>query len=197
MNSFKLARVRGFLNSKDIKFFCWSCCYVVMLLLCLFAGLTLITGCAVKGERTYAQKTGELSVIIDGFHNDEGKAILSLFAQEDGFPDDMDKAWQNLQVKIESGRAQALFAEVPYGEYALSILHDEDGDKRMQSGWLGQPREGFGFSGRPDYNFGPPAFSDAAFLLISSTREIVARMRYDTVRQKKQIKQRTVQDGKQ
>jgi uncharacterized protein (DUF2141 family) len=158
--------------------------------------LLLISGCAAKSDRTFAQETGELSVVIDGFHNDKGEAILSLFAQKDGFPKDMEKAWQTLQLNIESGRAHGIFTDVPYGEYALSILHDEDGDKQMQKDWLGKPREGFGFSGQPDYNFGPPGFSDAAFLLVSSSREVVIWIKYDTMRQKKQLERRTLQDGK-
>jgi len=61
---------------------------------------------------------------------------------------------------------------------------------------LGQPREGFGFSGRPEYNFGPPAFDDTAFLLVSATRQIVVWVRYETERQNKQNNRRADQNGK-
>jgi len=195
-NFFNLTSIPGSHNNKDIKFFCRSCRKVAISLLCLFTGLVLVTGCAAKSERTFAQKRGELSVVIDGFRNDEGEAIISLFMQKDGFPDDMEKAWQSLEVDIESGRAQALFPDLPYGEYALSLLHDEDGDKQMKSSWLGKPREGFGFSGRPDYNFGPPDFADSSFLLVSDDREIMVRVKYDTMRQKRQNEGRAAQNGK-
>jgi len=195
-NFFNLTSIPGSHNNKDIKFFCRSCRKVAISLLCLFTGLVLVTGCAAKSERTFAQKRGELSVVIDGFRNDEGEAIISLFMQKDGFPDDMEKAWQSLEVDIESGCAQALFPDLPYGEYALSILHDEDGDKQMKSSWLGKPREGFGFSGQPDYNFGPPTFADSAFLLVAADREIMVRVKYDTMRQKRQNEGRAAQNGK-
>ena len=156
----------------------------------------MLTGCAVQEGRTFLLERGALSAEIAGFRNNKGEAIVSLFSVDGGFPKDMERAWQNQRLKIESGRAHALFTDVPYGEYALSVLHDENGDKQMKSSWLGQPREGFGFSGRPRYNFGPPTFSDAAFLLVSTNREIVIWMKYETERKKTQGKRRTAQDGK-
>ena len=153
-------------------------------------------GCAEQAVRSFPQKNGELSVDIEGFRSDEGKAIISLYAAGGGFPDGIERAWQTQSVIIESGHVHVLFTGVPYGEYALSALHDEDGDGQMKKSWLGQPLEGFGFSGRPEYNFGPPAFADTSFLLLSATREIEVWMRYDTLRKNKQAERRTAQDGK-
>ncbi len=195
-NILNLTRTPDFHKSKDQHCFLPASFKVALLVLCLFAGLVMITGCGVKGIRTFPQKTGELSVEIKGFRNDDGEAIVSLFSEDRGFPDDTEKAWQNRWVKIASGRAQVHFTAVPYGKYALSVLHDEDADGLMKTRWLGQPLEGFGFSGRPDYNFGPPAFADASFLLVSATRKIVVWMRYDTVRKTKQDERRSTQDGK-
>jgi len=183
-------------NNKALKLFLRPCCNVAGLLFCLFAGLLLCAGCSTKNSVIPAKQTGQLSAQIKGFRNDAGEAIVSLFATAGGFPDDMGKAWQNLRLKIESGRASALFTAVPYGEYALCVLHDEDGDSQMKSSWLGQPLEGFGFSGRPEYNFGPPDFAEASFLLISEDREIVVVMRYDTARKEKQDDRRVGRSGK-
>lgn len=177
-------------NSKGCNFSLLLDCGLVRTVLCLAALLTLM-GCAAREGRIFPRQTGELSVSIEGFRNNNGDAVISLFATEKGFPDDMERAWQNQQVKIVSGHAYVLFKDVPYGEYALSILHDEDGDNHMNSGWLGKPLEGFGFSGRPEYKFGPPDFADAAFLLVSEIREITVLMRYGTEREKMQVERRT------
>jgi len=59
---------------------------------------------------------------------------------------------------------------------------------RMERSWLGLPREGFGFSGRPEYNFGPLSFVDTAFLLPAKSKQVVVWMRYETDRQQKQDK---------
>lgn len=165
-------------------------------LLGLLVWQVLTTGCSSKSDHTFSNQTGTLSVEIEGFQNDRGEAIVSLFSNDVGFPDVMVKAWKNLRLGIDSGRASAVFSSLPYGEYALCVLHDEDGDSQMKSSWLGQPLEGFGFSGRPEYGFGPPDFADASFVLISESREILVRMRYDTVRRETQNERRHGRDDK-
>lgn len=182
-------------NSKAVTHSFHKYFSVARFLFCLLAGLLLVTGCATS--RSFPDKMGLVSAEIEGFRNDDGEAIVSLFSADGGFPDNMAKAWHNLRLKINSGRVRAVFTSVPYGEYALCVLHDEDADSRMKSSWLGQPLEGFGFSGRPDYNFGPPDFADAAFSLLSENRQIVIRMRYATVRKEKQVERRIGQGRQQ
>ncbi len=195
-NPYKLTIYQGFHNREELKrYFCST--GSLLSLLILISALFLFSGCAEKAEQVFPQATGRLSVEIEGFRSDRGEALVSLFSSQDGFPEDMEKAWQDLHVKIKEGRALAAFTALPYGTYALGVLHDEDMNGQMDSSWLGQPREGFGFSGRPEYNFGPPSFNDTAFLMVSKSRQIVVWVRYETERQNKQNKLRTDQNGKQ
>lgn len=124
-----------------------------------------------------------------------GEAFASLFLGAQVFPGQEEEAVQNVHVQIRAGRARATFSALPYGEYALAVLHDEDLDARMASSWLGQPREGFGFWGRPAYNFGPPAFADTAFLLNTANRQLVVWMKYETQHRAKQGKRPKGQRG--
>jgi uncharacterized protein (DUF2141 family) len=194
-NPYKLTIYQGFHNRDKLKrYFCST--GSLLSLLVLFSAFFLFSGCAEKAEQVFPQATGILSVEIEDFRSDQGEALVSLFPSQDGFPEDMGKARKNLHVKIKDGRALAAFTALPYGAYALGVLHDEDMNGQMDSSWLGQPREGFGFSGRPEYNFGPPSFDDTAFLMVSKSRQIVVWMRYETERQNKQNKRRTDQNGK-
>jgi uncharacterized protein (DUF2141 family) len=126
--------------------------------------------------------SGELLVKLSGFRNDQGVVMVSLFAGPRGFPDKPAASLQTLSVSIQHGQAEALFSGIPYGEYALSVLHDEDNDGKMATGALGTPREGFGFSGHPDYRFGHPVFAQTRFFLISPYREVEVMVRYETGR---------------
>lgn len=191
---YKLTIYQGFRNREGRQDFFRSTRRVwAMLSVC--SSLFLFAGCAEKADLVFPQISGELSVEIEGLRSDEGAALVSLFSSEDGFPDDMQKALQNLHVSISAGRAQADFPVLPYGLYAVVVLHDEDLNGKMERSWLGQPREGFGFSGRPEYNFGPPAFDDTTFLLASKFKQIVVRMRYETDRQHKQNQRRADHNG--
>lgn len=191
-NLYTLTIYKDFHNRKVLK--CPS--RSTLILLSFWLSLCLVAGCVEKAALTFPQQAGALSVEMAGFRNDDGEALVSLFSSKEGFPDNMGKAWQNLHVQIKNGRALAVFADLPYGDYGLAVLHDEDMDGQMESSWLGQPLEGFGFSGRPEYNFGPPAFDETVFLLASATRQVVVWMRYETERQNKQNQRRADQNGK-
>lgn len=162
----------------------------------LFLCLCFIMSCAPAPSRDFADRVGSLTVDLQDFRNDQGVVILSLYAGAEGFPDEMGKAWSNLTVKVVSGRARAIFVDVPYGQYALSVLHDEDNDGRMKSSWLGTPLEGFGFSGRADLKFGPPAFAETAFLFVSPTREMSVSIRYETARSERLEQRKSDRSGK-
>jgi uncharacterized protein (DUF2141 family) len=194
-NPYKITIYQGFHNKKEpTSHFCSTLMLLLLLVFC--SGLFLVAGCAEKTDLIVSQGAGNLSVEIRGFRSDKGEALVSLFPSQEGFPEEMRKAWLNLHVKIKEGRALAVFTALPYGTYALGVLHDEDMNEQMDSSWLGQPREGFGFSGRPEYNFGPPSFDDTAFLMVSKSRQLVVWIRYETERQNKQNKRRTDQNGK-
>lgn len=135
---------------------------------------------------SFPSGAGEVLVKLSGLRNDQGAVVVSLFASTHGFPDSVPDSLATVTVPIRAGLAEARFTSVPYGEYALSVLHDEDGDGRMATGLFGAPREGFGFSGRSDYRFGHPDFAAASFLLVSPRREIEIVLRYETARRQHQ-----------
>lgn len=63
----------------------------------------------------------------------------------------------NARAGIAGRRSRVVFTGIPYGSYALSVLHDEKLDGRMESGLFGMPLEGHeassdarrGVQGRP------------------------------------------------
>lgn len=150
------------------------------------ACLILFNSCATPEPRFVAEGFGNLSVIITGLRNNQGEAILSLFSSAEGFPEDVDKSLTTNTVKVTEGRAQTLFKDLAYGGYAISVLHDEDGDGQMKSTWIGTPLEGFGFSGHPDYKYGRPKFAEVKFLMIAPSQEMNIKLHYETARQRRQ-----------
>lgn len=153
----------------------------IVLTLSLFA-----FGCTKVHTANFAAGTAALTVNLEGFRNDRGVALVSLFAGTSGFPDKVDASVATVSASVVSGRATATFVNVPFGEYAVSVLHDEDGNGKMATGLFGVPREGFGFSGYPDYRFGHPDFSEVSFLLVEPQREMTIGVRYETGRRRHQ-----------
>lgn len=162
----------------------------------LTAGLALLfaAGCRPSlPPASFAPGAATLVVNLEGLHNDRGTAIVSLFAGANGFPDDVGAALATSVAPIRSGRAVVTFSDLPYGEYAVSVLHDEDGDGLMATGLFGAPREGFGFSGYPDFRFGHPDYAEVSFLLVEPQREMTIAVRYETGRRQHQKEERAAE----
>lgn len=54
------------------------------------------------------------------------------------------------------------FDGVPAGRYALMVIHDENGNGRLDTNLVGMPVEGYGFSNNPRV-MRKPTFEEAAF----------------------------------
>ena len=52
---------------------------------------------------------------------------------------------------------------VASGVYAVSVFHDENGNGKLDTGFMGIPSEGFGASNDAPEKFGPPKYADARF----------------------------------
>ena len=137
---------------------------------------------------------GVLHVVISGFRNDEGQVIVSLFSSANGFPENVSLSLATNNVKISDRQAETVFHGIPFGNYAVSVLQDENLDGKMQTSLLGMPREGFGFSGSPGYRLGKPAFNDTSFFLATPERELELVMRYETGRYEHQESARLRKD---
>jgi uncharacterized protein (DUF2141 family) len=112
-------------------------------------------------------KEGVLTIIINGFENDEGKAMIALSNSREDY-ETQDQAYQSNQIKINDNVARWIINNLPFGEYAIKVYHDEDDDDEMDTNFLGVPSEDFGFSNNARGRFGPASWEDAKFLFNSS-----------------------------
>ena len=63
------------------------------------------------------------------------------------------------------------------GVYALSVIHDENGNGRLDR-FLAIPREGFGFSRNPRIRMGPPRFDETRFEVGTGAVRQAVQMKY-------------------
>jgi len=69
------------------------------------------------------------------------------------------------------------WTDVPAGDYALSVLHDEDGDQQMKREQNGWPLEGWAITNGDDLR-GPPTFADVKVTVNDDGFVIVEAMHY-------------------
>jgi uncharacterized protein (DUF2141 family) len=123
-------------------------------------------------------ETGQLKVKITGLRKPQGNIMGSLFNSKEGFPGDASKAIKKTVVKIESGELVFYFKDIPFGTYAVGVMHDENNNKEMDTNFIGIPKEGFGVSNNAKGKFGPPSYDDAKFQFTKDGQEIAIKVTY-------------------
>jgi uncharacterized protein (DUF2141 family) len=72
--------------------------------------------------------------------------------------------YRSIEVPVAANRKGndvTLELRLPPGEYALSLFQDMNGNRRLDTNFLGIPQEASGSSNNPPTRWGPPKFRDA------------------------------------
>lgn len=133
-------------------------------------GLLIFILSSLHAPTTRAAQTEKNTVIItiEGLKSGAGGIELSLFdqAHEKAYPVDPKKSVAQVYKDLQgSNKIDFVFDNLPEGEYAAFAYHDEDGNKKINTNFVGIPSEGYGATSGAKNKFGPPKFSDAKFLV--------------------------------
>ena len=124
--------------------------------------------------------TGTLTVCVTGARNTKGKIGVTLFQNAQGFPDDPSKAIRQESVEIDpkTMSAQVTFKDLSQGTFAISVLHDENSNGKMDKNLVGIPKEGYGASNNPKKKRRAPTFDEAKFSLNAPEQTIEITLIY-------------------
>jgi uncharacterized protein (DUF2141 family) len=116
-------------------------------------------------------KAADVVVRVSGLKEPLGQVGCSLFAGAVGFPMDSARSrviWQSSDVKGVS----CLFTDVAEGSYAVSIGHDLNGNKSVDTNFLGVPIEQWGVSNNVRPSLRAPRFDEAMFKIGAGVKEV-------------------------
>ena len=119
---------------------------------------------AATPEAMHSATTVELRV--RGLRSSNGKLMAALHDRADGFPKEGGIDFGT--ATISGGKATIVFSVAP-GQYAISCFHDENGNGKLDTNWLGIPKEGVCASNDAKARMGPPKFGDAKFQVGDTT----------------------------
>jgi uncharacterized protein (DUF2141 family) len=102
----------------------------------------------------------ELRVEVTGLKSDRGDVIFALYNSAESFTK---KAYKTAVLKIDDDRCEWVLNDLPHGDYAVVIVHDENGNQDMDRNLLGIPKEPYAFSNNVKARFHAPAFDAAKF----------------------------------
>ena len=114
----------------------------------------------------------KLTVHITDIDPAEGNLEISLFDSEENF---LKKPWSQKSGKIaEDGTSTVSFSALPAGELAVVVVHDANGNNKLDSGFLGFGAESYAYTENPEnfrwyrFLFGKPEFDEAVFEMTES-----------------------------
>ena len=113
----------------------------------------LLTGLLMQAQNT-------IEISMSGFDNNDGLAMIALYDSEENY---LEKRLLGELSPIENQEARATFSDVPDGIYAISVVHDEDNNGKLNMVMGFYPSEETGASNNAPANFGPPKWEEAKF----------------------------------
>lgn len=115
--------------------------------------------------------------MVEGLRSTRGQLRLCLTRDPRYFPKcEKDPAARRLSTSAD-GPGRVRFTGLAQGDYALLVLHDENGNARVDT-MLGIPKEGVGFSRNPRLFMGPPPFDKVHFAVRNAPVTQVVHLRY-------------------
>jgi uncharacterized protein (DUF2141 family) len=130
---------------------------------------------ALGGPAAGSSATAALIVKVELRHQ-RGALACALYASPLGFPGEIARAKATLRKAIPSKRAECAFPELPAGDYAVAVVHDENGNGKLDTNFLGMPTEGWGATNNVKPRMSAPTFEQSKVTLRQGQR-LVARVR--------------------
>jgi uncharacterized protein (DUF2141 family) len=119
--------------------------------------------------------SGTLVVTLTEIPADKGQIRVALAHSQEEY-EKKGVAFRTASVSIKNSQAEVIFTELPYGDYAIKVFHDENEDGELDTNFLGIPSEAYGFSNNARGSFGPASWKDARFIFDSQTDSMVIKL---------------------
>jgi len=112
--------------------------------------------------QSQVQENFSIEVTVEDVANNDGKIFLALYNSETNF---LEKSYKGTKSEIMNNSSTITFEDIPSGVYAISVFHDENDNGKMDTNFMGIPKEDYGCSNDASGFMGPPKWKDAKFEL--------------------------------
>jgi uncharacterized protein (DUF2141 family) len=124
-----------------------------------------------------AALASKITVTIEGVHSDRGQVTVGLFSRAEGFPDG-DYADKWIRVPAKTQPITVVFDDLAPGRYAVGAYHDENGNGKLDTNFIGWPIEGYALSNGIRLSIFRPRFKDSAFTVDGEGASVTLHIGY-------------------
>ncbi len=143
----------------------------------VLANWFLSPACILISFAVFAQKNNQvknLSVTITNVQASGKTLSVGMYRNTDQFPE-FGKYWKNIKVNSINNTIKVEF-EAPYGDYAVAVFHDLNGNGKLDKNFIGYPIEPFGFSNNFKPKFSSPSYKDCKFTYSKDSENIYIKL---------------------
>ncbi|WP_145008276.1 DUF2141 domain-containing protein [Pseudomonas oryzihabitans] len=119
--------------------------------------LLLVSGLCLSGLLHAA----ELRVRVETVDASGGQLLLAVFANEEAWKEHRAPVAQ-AHLAAQAGAQEQRF-DLPPGRYAVSVIHDSNGNNTLDTNFIGMPTEQYGYSNNPPLRMRMATFEECAF----------------------------------
>ena len=125
----------------------------------------------------FSESLSTVLIEVSGFKNTRGTLNCRLFSKAADFPDD--EGIVTLRVPITGPNTSCSFSNVEPGTYAIAVVHDENGNGKLDKNFVGVPSEGYGVSNNKTYALSAPKWNESTFTLgTNESKTLQVKLRY-------------------
>ena len=109
-----------------------------------------------------------LAVRVQAIKGRTGEIGIVLFENKKGYPTHIEHAYEPVWIVLNdlpagTATVEHVFEGLPAGDYAVSVVHDDNGNRKVDRSLIGFPKEGVGFSNDQKVKLSAPDYDDCKF----------------------------------
>lgn len=112
----------------------------------------------------------DLTLVVEGVRNTRGVIGVLVFNSPAGWPEHVSSAFTSTAVPAQAPVTTVTIHNLPVGEYAIVVLHDENSNMKLDRDRLGRPKEQWAVSNNPHVFLSAPSFDSARFSFTGDER---------------------------
>ena len=120
----------------------------------------------------------KLTVELKGVKARKGFIGCLAFNSDKGFPGDRKRAVASAEAVKRGSKTVCEFTLPGKGVYAVTAMHDENRNNKLDTNFVGAPTEGWASSNNVTHTFRGPSFAESRFRVVSPASMIAVDMHY-------------------
>ena len=126
---------------------------------------------------SYAGFSQDINITIKNIKTIQGAIIIDIYENKSDF---LKKNLKSQTIAVDDIEMRISFKDVKSGEYAIGVIHDINDNGKLDTNFIGIPKEPIGTSNNPRPRMGPPKWDDAKFVLSPGEKKIMEiKLQYD------------------